>query len=112
MMVLVLVLLVLLVLVLGLVVLPPCIGGHVLSALLQAASSGACLADASELSAYLDSDTVNQYDNDFNILNWWHEQKLPYPVLSILEREVMIVPVSTILSESAFNTTSGIIEER
>jgi hypothetical protein len=38
--------------------------------LLQAATSGASLAAASELSVYLDSDTVNQYDDDFNILNW------------------------------------------
>jgi hypothetical protein len=40
------------------------------SALLQAATSGASLAAASELSAYLDSDIVNQYDDEFNILNW------------------------------------------
>jgi len=82
------------------------------SALLHAATTGASLAAASELSAYMDSDTVNQYDNDFNILNWWHEHKLSYPVLSILARNVMIVPVSTISSESAFSTTGRIIEER
>ena len=39
------------------------------SAQLQAATSGASLAAASELSAYLDSDTVNQYDDDFNVLH-------------------------------------------
>jgi hypothetical protein len=54
------------------------------SALLQAATSGASPAAASELSAYLDSDTVNQYDDESNILNWWHEHKLSYLVLSIL----------------------------
>ena len=64
------------------------------------------------MSAYLDSDTVNQYDDDFNILNWWHEHKLSYPVLSILARDVMTVPISTISSESAFSMTSRIIEER
>jgi len=82
------------------------------SALLQAATSGASLSSGSELSAYLDSDTVNQYDDDFNILNWWHEHKLSYPVLSILARDVMTVPVSTISSESAFSMTGRIIEER
>ena len=39
------------------------------SALLQAATSGAALATASELSSYLDSDNVNMFDDDFNILN-------------------------------------------
>ena len=82
------------------------------SALLQAATSGASLSSGSELSAYLDSDTVNQYDDDFNILNWWHEHKLSYPILSILARDVMTVPVSTISSESAFSMTGRIIEER
>jgi hypothetical protein len=78
------------------------------SPLLRATTSGASLAAASELSAYLDSDIVNQYDDDFNILNWWHAHKLLYRVLSILARDVMIVPVSTILSQSAFSTTGRI----
>ena len=101
-----------LVLLLVLVLHPLCIEETSASALLQAATSGASLASASELSAYLDSDTVNQYDDDFNILQWWHEHKLSYPVLSILARDVMTVPVSTISSESAFSMTGRIIEER
>jgi len=80
-------------------------------ALLQAAHSGANL-NASELAAYLDSDPVNQYDDDFNILNWWHEHKLSYPVLSILAKDVLTMPVSTISLESAFSLTGRIIEER
>uniref|UniRef100_A0A0A9GJQ5 Uncharacterized protein n=1 Tax=Arundo donax TaxID=35708 RepID=A0A0A9GJQ5_ARUDO len=32
-------------------------------------------ASVSELSSYLDSDTITQYDDDFNILSWWHAQK-------------------------------------
>jgi len=82
------------------------------SALLQAATSGASLAAISELSTYLDSDIVNMFDDDFNILHWWHEHKLSYLVLSSLARDVMTVPVSTISSESAFSTTGRIIEER
>ena len=67
------------------------------SALLHAASTTAGLGIASELSSYLDTDTVPQYDDDdFNILTWWHEHKLTYPVLSILARDVLTVPVSTI----------------
>ena len=82
------------------------------SALLQVATSGASLSSGSDLSAYLDSDTVNQYDDDFNILHWWHEHRLSYLVLLIIARDVMIVPISTISSESAFSMTSRIIEER
>jgi len=55
---------------------------------------------------------VNQLNNDFNILNWWHLYKLTYPVLSIMAKDILIVPVSTISSESTFSMTGRIIEER
>jgi len=82
------------------------------STLLQAANTGGTYDISSELTAYLDSDTVNQFDDDFNILIWWHEHKQSYPVLSILAKDVLTVPVSTISSESTFNLTGRIIEER
>jgi hypothetical protein len=37
-----------------------------------------------ELSAYLDSDTVTCYDESFDILLWWRDHKLTYPILSIM----------------------------
>jgi hypothetical protein len=79
------------------------------SALLSAVTSSA---STSELVSYLDCDTVNQLNDDFNILNWWHEHKLTYPVLSIMAKDILTVPVSTISSESTFSMTGRIIEER
>jgi hypothetical protein len=79
------------------------------TALLHAASNSS---NGSELTAYLDCDTVSQLDDDFNILNWWHQHKLTYPVLSTLAKDVFSVPVSTISSEATFSTTGRIIEER
>jgi hypothetical protein len=60
----------------------------------------------SELTVYLDSDNVVAYDDDFDILSRWH------PLLSILARDIMTVPVSTTSSESCFSLTGRIIEER
>jgi hypothetical protein len=83
------------------------------SAVLHAASTTADLGIGSELSSYLDSDIVDQYDaDDFNILIWWYEHKLTYPVFSILAKDVLTLPISTISSESAFSITGRIIEER
>jgi hypothetical protein len=65
-----------------------------------------------ELSAYLDSDNVTSYEDDFDILVWWCDHKLTYPVLSIMARDIMSVPVSTVSSESCFSLTGRIIEER
>jgi hypothetical protein len=81
------------------------------SALLQAASNCASLGVGSDLSAYLDSDIVQKYDDDFNLLPWWHGHKLTYPSLSMLAKDVLTVPVSTISSEGAFSLTDKIIEE-
>jgi len=77
---------------------------------LQAA--GSLASNASELVSFLDCDTVNQFNDDFNILNWWHQHKLTYPVLSIMAKDILTVPVSIISSESTFSMTGRIIEER
>jgi hypothetical protein len=66
----------------------------------------------SELLAYLDSDPVSEYDDDFNILSWWCDHRRAYPVLSILAKDVMSVPISTISSESTFSLVGRVIEER
>jgi hypothetical protein len=60
----------------------------------------------------LDNDIVTYFDDDFNILTWWHEHKPTYPIMSILAKDVMSVPVSTVSSESCFTLTSRMIEER
>ncbi|WVZ89746.1 hypothetical protein U9M48_036111 [Paspalum notatum var. saurae] len=65
-----------------------------------------------ELTSYLNSDTLQKFDDDFNLLNWWHEHKVTYPVLSILAGDVISVTVSTISSEFAFSLCGRIIEER
>ena len=68
--------------------------------------------NASELASYLDCDTINQLDDTFDLLKWWHEHKLTYPVLSIMAKDILTVPVSTISLESTFSMTDRIIEEQ
>ena len=80
------------------------------SALLHAASTPGI--SGSELAGYLDSDTVQKFDDEFNLLDWWHDHKLTYPVLSILAKDIISVPVSTVSSESAFSLAGRVIEER
>jgi hypothetical protein len=59
--------------------------------------SGSVLASQSalsKLSSYLDSDTETQFGSDFNILTWWKSHNQTYPILSILAKDVLIVPTS------------------
>jgi hypothetical protein len=67
---------------------------------------------ASELINYLDSDPVSQFDDSFNILSWWHDHKRTYSILSILAKDILIVPVSTISSESTFSLCGRVLKER
>jgi hypothetical protein len=60
------------------------------------ASSSSSTSAVCELSAYLDSDNVTSYEDDFDILLWWRDHKLTYPILSIIARDIMSVPVSTV----------------
>jgi hypothetical protein len=73
----------------------------------QSASFVAC-----ELSAYLDSDNVTAYEDDFDLLIWWHDHKLTNSILSIMARDIMSIPVSTVSSKSCFSLIERIIEER
>jgi hypothetical protein len=66
----------------------------------------------SELLAYLDSDPVSEYDDDFNILSWWCDHRRAYLILSILAKDVMSVSDSTISLESNFSLVGRVIEER
>ena len=51
-----------------------------------------------ELTVYVDSDNVTAYEDDFDLLLWWRDHKLTYPILSIMARDIMSVLVSTVSS--------------
>ena len=65
-----------------------------------------------ELAAYLSKDTVDFQEEEFHILTWWQQHNRTYPVLSILARDVLSVPVSTVFSKSAFSLAGRILEDR
>jgi hypothetical protein len=61
---------------------------------------------------YLDSDPTTIFDDGCDILSWWHEHKSNHPIPSLLAKDVLIVPVSTISSESIFSLVVMLIKER
>jgi hypothetical protein len=44
--------------------------------------------------------------SDFDILEWWkiHSNQQMYPILASLARDILVVPVSTVASDSTFST--------
>ena len=66
--------------------------------------------NTSDLDRYLGVDVISFEDyEDFDILIWWKSQQYMYPVLSILARDVLTIPVSTIASEAAFSTDGRMV---
>ena len=62
---------------------------------------------------YLSIETIPFEDNeDFEILEWWKKQKTKYLMLSIIERDVLIVSVSTVASEAAFSAGGRVVSKK
>lgn len=67
-----------------------------------------------ELKLYLDTDFTlfeQSQRDEFDILLWWKSHANTFPILSMLARDVLTIPISTIFSEQAFSTAGRIIEE-
>ena len=66
------------------------------------------------------TELVNEYLNysfetnhmDFDILQWWRSRESTFPILTKIARDVLVVPASTIASESAFSAGGRILTDR
>jgi hypothetical protein len=66
------------------------------------------LEDKSEVDRYL-SDRCEAATQDFNILLWWKINAPKYPILAEVARDVLIIHISTVASESAFSNGGRIL---
>nr|GEW70397.1 hypothetical protein [Tanacetum cinerariifolium] len=62
-----------------------------------------------ELDRYLNEDVEDESDK-FDILNWWKVNSPRFPVLSLLARDVLAIPISTGVSESVFSTGGRVLD--
>ncbi|GKB02657.1 zinc finger BED domain-containing protein RICESLEEPER 2-like protein [Tanacetum coccineum] len=63
----------------------------------------------SELDRYLNEDVEDESDK-FDILNWWKVNSPRFPVLSLLARDVLVIPISTVASESVLRTGGRVLD--
>ncbi|GKA32858.1 zinc finger BED domain-containing protein RICESLEEPER 2-like protein [Tanacetum coccineum] len=63
----------------------------------------------SELDRYLNEDVEDESDK-FDILNWWKVNSRRFPVLSLLARDVLAIPISMVASESMFSTGGRVLD--
>ena len=48
-------------------------------------------------------------DENFNVIAWWKKISGAYPILSLMPRDFLAIPVSTVSSKSAFSAAERIL---
>ncbi|GAU23634.1 hypothetical protein TSUD_386230 [Trifolium subterraneum] len=56
-----------------------------------------------EVDLYL-MENLEKKSPGFDLLNWWKVNSTKYPILAQMARDILVIPLSTIASESAFST--------
>ncbi|CAL1391826.1 unnamed protein product [Linum trigynum] len=64
----------------------------------------------SELERYLKANIEDDEDKNFDILAWWKKHSSEYPILGLMAKDVLAIPVSTVASESAFSTGGRVLD--
>lgn len=63
----------------------------------------------SELDRYLEEPVLPDSNEEFDILNWWKTNGLKYPIMQMIARDFLAIPISTVASESSFSTGGRIL---
>ncbi|KAL0423837.1 UNVERIFIED_CONTAM: putative AC transposase [Sesamum radiatum] len=66
------------------------------------------LSATSEFYMYLEESLLPRA-RDFDILNWWKTNGVKFPTLQKMARDILAIPVSTVVSESAFSSSGKLI---
>ncbi|CAL1410003.1 unnamed protein product [Linum trigynum] len=62
-----------------------------------------------ELDHYLAVD-VHPRTPDFDVLGWWKFNGAKYPILQDIARDLLVVPVTSVASESAFSSGGRLLD--
>ena len=66
--------------------------------------------DKSELELYFGGSLENK-DTDLDILSWWKVNSTKFPILAAMAQDILVVPITTAASESAFSTGGRILDQ-
>ncbi|KAL3524830.1 hypothetical protein ACH5RR_013202 [Cinchona calisaya] len=73
-----------------------------------------CIHGKTELDTYLEEklhpSKVDEQD-DFNILDFWKSNAAKVPILSMMARDILAIPVTSVASESAFSTGRRVLNK-
>ena len=52
---------------------------------------------------------VLKMSEDFDVLGWWKSNGFKYPTLQRIAKDILAIPVTTVVSESAFSTSGRLL---
>ncbi|KAM5575092.1 zinc finger BED domain-containing protein DAYSLEEPER-like [Rosa sericea] len=93
----------------------PIVGNFSMQSLKRAkvSSSYTSTTSSNDLQMYYDLPTIEvDDDNQFSVLSWWKSNESLYPVVSLMARDLLTIPASTVASESCFSVGGRIVSER
>lgn len=66
----------------------------------------------SQLDVYLDEPNLDfDYYEDLDVLQWWKDTNNRFPDLSIMARDLLSIPITTVASESAFSIGARVLNK-
>ncbi|CAM8923915.1 unnamed protein product [Rhodiola kirilowii] len=65
---------------------------------------------SNELQSYLDEQRLDR-KMELDVLGWWKKEEFRYPILSRLAGDMLMIPVSTVASESAFSIAGRVLDQ-
>ncbi|XP_019150353.1 PREDICTED: zinc finger BED domain-containing protein RICESLEEPER 1-like [Ipomoea nil] len=72
-------------------------------------SQSGSIIEKTELDTYLGEDIEDE--QSFNILHWWKVNQPRFPILAEMARDVLVVPISSVASESTFSTGGRVLDD-
>ena len=63
-----------------------------------------------DVDRYLVDESINPKTTSFEVLLWWKDNAKRYTILSLIARDILAIPISTVASESAFSTSGRILD--
>ncbi|GJV19814.1 zinc finger BED domain-containing protein RICESLEEPER 2-like protein [Tanacetum coccineum] len=58
----------------------------------------------------IDGDGAYFESDNFTVLGWWKKRSPAFPILSLVARNILAIPVSTVASESTFSTGCRVLD--
>jgi hAT family C-terminal dimerisation region len=59
-----------------------------------------------------DHGNIRLDDENFNIMQFWHQVKGVFPILASIACDILVVPVSTVASESYFSVANRVLTDK